>query len=143
MTERRGHEQGVRHQHPDLPSQRQAGRSSRALEQALQENARISVITRIEVLGWPGQTEDAFQRARNLLDQFNEQSLTDDIAEESIALRRKRRLKIPDAIIAATALHLNLPLVTRNTDDFKGIEGLGLINPFAPPVTPAPEDKTS
>jgi predicted nucleic acid-binding protein len=106
--------------------------AERMLEQALEENARISVITRIEVLGWPGQTEDAFQRARSFLDQFNEQPLTDDIAEESVALRRKRRLKIPDAIIAATALRLNLPLVTRNTDDFRGIEGLDLINPFSP-----------
>jgi predicted nucleic acid-binding protein len=117
--------------------------AERMLEQALQENARISVITRIEVLGWPGQSEEAFQRAKNLLDQFNEQPLTDDIAGRCITLRRQRRLKVPDAIIAATALHLNLPLVTRNTDDFKGIEGLGLINPFAPQVTPASGDKTS
>ena len=42
------------------------------------------------------------------------------------------RIKIPDAIIAATALHHQLVLATRNTDDFKEIEGLAYINPFEP-----------
>ena len=100
------------------------------LEEALEDGARISVITRIEILGWPDQTEDALKRAHSLLAQFNEQSLTDEIVERCISLRRQRRIKIPDAIIAATALHLNLPLVTRNTEDFKDIDGLDLVNPF-------------
>lgn len=105
--------------------------AERMLKQALEEDAYVSVITRIEILGWPGQPEDAFQRTKNFLDKFNEQPLTNDIAERCIVLRRQRRIKTPDAIIAATALCLDLPLVTRNTDDFKGIDGLELINPFA------------
>jgi predicted nucleic acid-binding protein len=44
----------------------------------------------------------------------------------------KRRLKLGDAIIAATALTHRMPLVTRNTDDFAGIPGLRLIDPLAP-----------
>ena len=35
-----------------------------------------------------------------------------------------------DSLIAATALVHNLTLVTRNTKDFRGIEGLSIINPF-------------
>lgn len=101
------------------------------MEQAIEAGAIVSVITRIEILGWSGQTEGALQRAKNLLDQFKEQSLSGEIADRCIVLRQQRRLKTPDAIIAATALHLDLPLVTRNTDDFKGIDGLELINPFA------------
>jgi predicted nucleic acid-binding protein len=34
------------------------------------------------------------------------------------AIRRERRLKLPDAVILATARHLGCPLVTRNTRDF-------------------------
>jgi predicted nucleic acid-binding protein len=102
------------------------------LEQALEEGAYISVITRIEVLGWPGQSVDAFRRAKSLLDQFLEQALTNEIADRCIALRQQRRITIPDAVVAATAQELNLPLVTRNTDDFRWIEGLELINPFEP-----------
>lgn len=100
------------------------------LEQALEEGAHISVITRIEILGWPGQSTDGLERAKVLLDQFSEQALSDEIVERGIALRQERRIKIPDAIVAATAQHLEFPLVTRNTDDFKWIEGLELINPF-------------
>lgn len=98
---------------------------------ASEDGACVSIITRIEVLGWPEQDEEASRRAKNLLEQFNEQPLTDEIADQCITLRQQRSIRIPDAIIAATALHLSFPLITRNTDDFNGIEGLELINPFA------------
>ena len=42
-----------------------------------------------------------------------------EIAEEAIALRKKFKLKLPDAIIWASATHKGLTLVTRNTKDFK------------------------
>jgi predicted nucleic acid-binding protein len=40
-------------------------------------------------------------------------------------------MKLPDAIVAATALVYDLILVTRNTSDFKSIEGLEVIDPFS------------
>jgi len=40
--------------------------------------------------------------------------------ELSVEIRRKKKLKLPDAIIAATAAHHGLILVTRNIKDFKG-----------------------
>ena len=39
-------------------------------------------------------------------------------------------MKLGDAIIAATALEYEIPLVTRNEDDFKHIQGLDPRNPF-------------
>ncbi|MDR1220966.1 MAG: PIN domain-containing protein [Treponema sp.] len=42
-------------------------------------------------------------------------------------------MKLPDAIIAATALTENFALVTRNNDDFKNIAGLELLNPWELP----------
>lgn len=102
------------------------------LEEALEEGAYISVITRIEILGWPGQSAETARRAKGFLDQFSEQALSDEIAERCIALRQQRRIKIADAIVAATAQQLNCPLVTRNTDDFKWIEGLELVDPLEP-----------
>ena len=50
-------------------------------------------------------------------------------------LRRQRRMKLGDAIIAATALEIGAKLVTRNVDDFKHIAGLELIDPFGQPKT--------
>jgi predicted nucleic acid-binding protein len=38
-------------------------------------------------------------------------------------------MKLGDAIIAATAIELHLILLTRNTNDFKAISGLQIINP--------------
>ncbi|WP_256565294.1 PIN domain-containing protein [Dyadobacter chenhuakuii] len=45
-------------------------------------------------------------------------------------IRKLHNLKLPDAIIAATAMVYNLTLVTRNTKDFSNISGLTLINPY-------------
>ena len=39
-------------------------------------------------------------------------------------------IKLPDAIIAATALVYDLTLISRNVSDFKNIEGLKVLNPF-------------
>jgi len=57
-------------------------------------------------------------------------SLTEGIAEKTYLLRRKHRIKLPDAMIAATALVHNLAIFTRNTSDFNGLEGLTVIDPY-------------
>jgi predicted nucleic acid-binding protein len=45
-------------------------------------------------------------------------------------IRKAHKVKLPDAIIAATAVEFDLTLLTRNTNDFKNIEALKLANPF-------------
>lgn len=109
---------------------------------SLEEGAIVSVVSSIEVLGWPHHTDGTFAQAKKLLDQFQEQSLSSQIVSECINLRRQRTIKLPDAIIAATALHLQIPLVTRNTDDFKNIDNLTLINPFELPVVSTDTEET-
>lgn len=47
-----------------------------------------------------------------------------------IDIRSTIAIKLPDAIIAVSALTENLPLLTRNTGDFKRIAGLKIIDPF-------------
>jgi predicted nucleic acid-binding protein len=88
----------------------------------------ISIITKIEVLGFvmPG------EHNKLLLDFINDCSvlaLSNDIADECIIIRKVHKTKLPDAIIAATALVNNLTLITRNISDFKNIEDLKVINP--------------
>jgi predicted nucleic acid-binding protein len=56
--------------------------------------------------------------------------LTDDVVEATIDLRKKYKTKLPDAIIAATALTYSLVLISRNTTDFKKIQGLQVIDPY-------------
>lgn len=54
--------------------------------------------------------------------------LDEPVIQQTIRLRQQRRIKLPDAIIAVTALAHGLPLITRNVADFQGIVGLGVIN---------------
>lgn len=95
----------------------------------IEEGAAISVVTRIEVLGFrqPAREE---AKAKQLLSLFTEVPLREAIVRQTIALRKKHRIELPDAVIAATALDLGIPLVTRNSDDFGAVDGLDLLNPF-------------
>ncbi len=77
----------------------------------------ISVITWIEVLTG-ARTADEHADVRAVLDRFRILGVTQPIAEEAVRIRRERRLKLPDAIILATAHQLGVPLITRNTKDF-------------------------
>ena len=90
-----------------------------------------SVITRIEALGFP---ELTLYELRNLESMFNnaiELPMTDEVVELAIAIRQTGRIKLGDAIIAATALENDQVLWTTNTKDFKDIEDLRLHNPLA------------
>ena len=47
--------------------------------------------------------------------------INQNIADRVIEIRQRKKIKLPDAIIAATALEKQCGLVTRNVDDFKNI----------------------
>jgi predicted nucleic acid-binding protein len=92
------------------------------------EDAAVSIITWIEVLaGVHSMDEEA--AARRFLGRFSIRALTAAIAERAIVIRRERRLKLPDAIILATAQELGCVLVTRNTKDFPG-DDPGIMVPY-------------
>ena len=91
--------------------------------------ATISVITRIEVLGYP-QTAAQYQQATALLSSVAEMGLSEAMIQRTMTLRQQHRIRLPDARIAATALELGEPLVTRNIQDFHAIEAVVLLNPL-------------
>ena len=64
-----------------------------------------------------------------LLRTFQVVQLSDPIADETVRIRQERRLKLPDAIILATARHLGCPLLTRNTRDFDASDP-GIVIPY-------------
>jgi predicted nucleic acid-binding protein len=101
------------------------------VDNAILSGCTISIITRIEVLGWQGHTEQSLIAARALLSLFEEISLNPIIADCCIELRKTYKIKLPDAIIAATALVQEKTLMSRNEDDFIKIAGLCLFNPFS------------
>lgn len=96
--------------------------------------AAIAAVSRIEVLGFPGfdkLSEDHRTRLQEIVASLVELEMSEDVIQVAIALRQQKKMTLADAIIAATALAHDLPLVTRNVDDFKHITRLKLINPFA------------
>ena len=95
-----------------------------------QHSFNISILTKIEFLGWDKHTSDGFAKCKQLIELANIYPVDEDIANKTIELRRKSSIKLADAVIAATAILHNSRLVTRNVDDFKRIEGLEVMNPF-------------
>lgn len=93
------------------------------------EQPEISVITHVELFG----AKHIDSREEKSLEDFvsiaKVHPLNLQVALKTIEIRKKVRMKLPDAAIAATALVHDLILVSRNISDFKNIPALALINP--------------
>lgn len=90
----------------------------------------ISVITKIEVLRF-NTTDTAYKILDSFIGICYSLTINDAIVDKTIEICKQHKIKLPDAIIAATALVNNFTLVTRNTEDFKNIAGLAIINPHS------------
>lgn len=92
---------------------------------------RISVITSVELFASEKITEKELLKLKQFVSiatVYN--NINPDIVICTISIRQLYKIKLPDALIAATALHYNLTLITRNIDDFKRIENLQTLNPW-------------
>ena len=83
----------------------------------------------MEALGYQFRDSKDEEFIREILEVFSVLFIDQKIADIAIEIRKKQRIKLPDAIIAATAKVLDLCLVTRNIDDFKKVE-IQIANPF-------------
>ena len=96
------------------------------MAEILDKDFTVSFITYIEFLGYKNITQETedFMALANVL-QINK-----EIIQSCINLRKSKVIKLPDAIIAATTIVHGLHLISRNSNDFKNIEGLKLIDPW-------------
>jgi len=92
--------------------------------------AGYSAITRLELFGLPGLKDEEEIKISEILKPFVEIAVDSRIIDRAIRIRKARRIKVPDAIIAATALEKSCSLITRNIEDFKGIPDLVVIDPY-------------
>ncbi len=76
----------------------------------------ISFITYMELLSKPGMSRAETKAVTAFVNEWPMIELDARIMEEAIRLRKTYRLKIPDAIVAATALTQQIPLLTADTD---------------------------
>ncbi|WP_374688658.1 type II toxin-antitoxin system VapC family toxin [Promineifilum sp.] len=82
-------------------------------------------ITEIELLSSPRLTAEIAAQIRAFLALCRRIELSDEVIERAIEIRRDHRLKVPDAVIAASALAMDLPLVSADTT-FQRVRSLGL-----------------
>ena len=90
----------------------------------------LSILSVIEFLGWHGHTDDEFIACKELIELATILPVSKEVADKAIEVRRAKRIKLADAVIASTALVNNLSLVTTNIRDFKGIRDLQIIQPL-------------
>jgi len=101
------------------------------LADALESGSYISIITRIELLGWRKHSPNSLKAAEALLMSVSEIPLHEEIIRLCISFRQNYPIKLPDAIIAATARHVKVPLMTRNMADFERVPELKMLDPFS------------
>jgi len=92
----------------------------------------VSVISEIELLSYADLDSIAEQQIRDFLSKLVIVGLQEDVKEYTIALRKKYRLKLPDAAIAATAVAMGATLLTNDIAFLKlteiSVESLALKN---------------
>ena len=82
----------------------------------------VSVITELELLSYPKLSLSGEKTIRKFLSNIEIATLSEDIKRNTIALRKSYRLKLPDAIICATALATSAPLITSDKRLSKVVE---------------------
>ena len=90
----------------------------------------ISVITEIELLAWQSATDKDIKLLKDFIADCTVIELSHSIKLKSIEVRKQFKLKLPDAIIAASALVNDSLFITRNVADFGRISAIKLLNPF-------------
>ncbi len=97
------------------------------MDRILGKRYSISVINRIELMGFKSLNGNASEALSSFISNSIIYDLEEDIILETIQIRKKYNIKLPDAIIAATCLVNNCSLITNNIKDFDKITRLHLV----------------
>ena len=87
----------------------------------------ISVITELELLAYKGITREEEEIINEFVSQCKIITINNAVKQETIKVRKIYNTKLPDSIIIATALYLDLPLITSDIE-FKKVNELALIH---------------
>lgn len=78
----------------------------------LDKNLSYSIISEMELLSYSGLSESEENSIKSFLRNCQEIALSNEIKEKTIELRKKYRTKLPDVIVAASAIVKKMPLIT-------------------------------
>lgn len=96
------------------------------IEPFLEYNFGISFISEVELLGFNGITKSDETKIKQLINDCFGIEWNTKIKQQTIELKRKYSIKLPDAIIASTSLVYGIPLITADKG-FSKIQELDLI----------------
>jgi len=99
------------------------------LDQVIDQESRISFITEIELQVWNPSNPDDMAIYQEFVASSLVIGIDSNIIRETIRIRKHYRIKLPDALIAATALVNDLVLVADNDKDYEKVSDLKYINP--------------
>ncbi len=99
------------------------------MDTVLSSESNISIITKIEILSFQPEDSNFQKKLAEFVNASNIYSLDQDTVDATIKLRKMYRMKLADAIIAATVQLNNFTLVTNNERDFNRVKGLKILNP--------------
>jgi predicted nucleic acid-binding protein len=99
------------------------------MDTAIDAVPNISIITQIELLCWDTD-ETTTENVKDFIADSVVLDITPGVIAECVAVRKGKKIKTPDAIIAATALANGYTLITNNEKDFANIKGLKIVNPY-------------
>lgn len=100
-----------------------------SIQKLMAEELKLSIITRIELLGWKPDDPAFAADLILIIEKATIILLTEEVVLKTIELRKRVKIKLPDAIIAATALVHKLTLVSDNDRDFLRVPRLKYVNP--------------
>ena len=99
------------------------------MDAILAVESNISMITKIELLSWNPPNPSDLDIYVDFISRSNIIFINEDIANQTIQIRKQYRTQLPDAIIAATAVALGMTLISDNDKDFDHIANLNYQNP--------------
>lgn len=96
------------------------------MDALVDEDSKVSFITQIELLVWNPPVPEDIKIREEFLEGSEIHYINDNIIKRVIQIRKTTNIKIPDAIIAATAFCKNYTLISTNDNDFIKVLPLGL-----------------
>ena len=101
------------------------------MDNLVDEDSKVSFITKIELLVWNPPNPEDIKVRQEFLAGSEIQYIDDEIIERATQIRKETNIKLPDAVIAATAMVFDFVLLSDNDKDFMKVKSLGLkyLNP--------------
>ena len=96
------------------------------MDSLVDNDSKVSFITKIELLVWNPPIVEDIKVREEFLAGSEIHYINDEIINVAIQIRKTTHIKLPDAVIAATAIHSGYVLLSTNDNDFNKVVPLGL-----------------